>query len=601
MFLGEILKIKIALVLFFSIWIILLAKIYYISIKSNSYYEGLAKQNAIKTEDLAPLRGLIFDVNGKPIAVNKLGFSIGIKPGLSSKKNLKKLEKELKFIKSLFPLLKIDKIKKSYLKQDSPYMHKFVRVVDFISYNDIIKEFTKLSLDKNLEIKIASKRYYPNSDLASHIIGYVGKANSEEMEKDNISKLTEFIGKTGIEKYYNKVLEGEKGVKKVKVNAYNKEIETISTKLPTSNNIKLTIDIRLQKYISNLFKNKSGSLIVMNARNGKILAAGSFPEYDLNDFVSGISEKKWKSLSTDFNHPFTNKITKGLYPPGSVIKMGVALAFLRSGLITTKTTIFDTGSITLGKREFRDWKRGGHGYVNMEKAIRESCDTYFYDGALKVGIEKISPTLRDLGFGKKTGIDLPNEFIGTVPGRKWKMKKYNQPWYRGETLITAIGQGYFLVTPIQIARYTALLATGFGVIPHLIDSVNGVKAKFGKDKNIFTKRDKSYLRKIRKYMYEVTHALHGTATRHIHTKVQIAGKTGTAQVVGIPQGDKKRMKEDELKYFKRSHAWLTTYGPYKNPQYVVTAIVEHGGHGGSAAGKIISKIYDKLLELGYVK
>jgi len=595
------LKIKIALVLFFSIWIVLLAKVYYISIKSNVYYEGLAKQNAIKTKEIAPLRGSIFDVNGKPMAVNKLGFSIEIAPGLSSKKNINKLEKELYFIKSLFPLIEIDKLKKSYLKQDSPYAHKFVRVIDFISYDDIVKEFTKLSLDKNLKIKISSKRYYPNGDLASHLIGYVGKSNLKEMEKDNISKLTEYIGKTGIEKYYNKALEGEKGIKKVKVNAFNKEIETISKKLPTSKNIKLTVDIRLQKYISNLFKGKSGSLIVMNVKNGKILAAVSFPEYDLNNFVSGISEKKWKTLSNDFNHPFTNKFTKGLYPPGSTIKMGVALSFLRSRLITFKTTIFDNGSVTLGKRKFRDWKKGGHGYVNMEKAITESCDTYFYDGALKVGIEKISPTLRDLGFGQKTGIDLPNEFIGTVPGKRWKRNKYNQPWYRGETLITAIGQGYFLVTPIQIARYTALLATGFGVTPHFIDSVNGLKASFGKDRTIFNKKDKLYLKKIRKYMYRVTHAVHGTATRHIHTKVQIAGKTGTAQVVGIPQGEKKRMKENELKYFKRSHAWLTTYGPYKNPQYAVTAIVEHGGHGGSAAGEIISKIYDKLLELGYIK
>ncbi len=594
-------KIKIALVLFFSIWIVLLAKVYYISIKSNVYYDGLAKQNAIKTEELAPLRGSISDINGKPLAVNKLGFSIGISPGFSSKKNINKLEKELQFLKSLFPLIKIDKLKKSYLKQDSPYAHQFVRVVDFMSYNKIIKEFTKLSLDKNLQIKISSQRYYPNGDLASHLIGYVGKSNLKEMEKDNISKLTEYIGKTGIEKYYNKVLEGEKGIKKVKVTAFNKEIETISKKLPSSKNIKLTIDVRLQKYVSELFKDKSGSIVVMNAKNGKILAAGSFPEYDLNNFVSGISEKQWKTLSNDFNHPFTNKLTKGLYPPGSTIKMGVALAFLRSGLITSKTTFFDSGSIELGKRKFRCWKKNGHGYVNMEKAIRESCDVYFYDGALRVGIEKISPTLHDLGFGQKTGIDLPNEFIGTVPGKKWKMNKYNQPWYRGETLITAIGQGYFLVTPIQIARYTALLATGYGVTPHFISSVNKIKAIFGKDRNIFTKKDKFNLRRIRKYMYEVTHALHGTATGHIHTKVQIAGKTGTAQVVGIPQGEKKRMKENELKYFKRSHAWLTTYGPYKNPQYVVTAIVEHGGHGGSAAGEIISKIYDKLLELGYIK
>ncbi len=594
-------KIKIALSIFFTIWIVLLARVYYVSIKSNAYYEGLAKQNAIKTEDLAPLRGSISDLNGKPLAVNKLGFSIGISPGFSSRKNIDKLNKELSFLHSVFPEMDIAKLKKRYLKFDSPYAHKYVKVVDFISYDEIIKEFAQLSLHKNLQIKISSKRYYPNGDLASHLIGYVGKSNLKEMENDSIAKLTEFTGKTGIEKYYNRLLEGEKGVKKTKVTAFNKEIELISKKLPSSKNIKLTIDIRMQKYISELFKGKSGALIVMNATNGEILAAGSFPEYDLNNFVSGISQKEWKILSSDFNHPFTNKLTKGLYPPGSTIKMGVALAFLRSGLITRKTTFFDSGSIELGKRKFRCWKKNGHGYVNMEKAIRESCDVYFYDGSLRVGIQKISPVLRDLGFGKKTGVDLPGEFIGTVPGKRWKMNKYQLPWYQGETLITSIGQGYFLVTPMQIARYTALLATGYGVTPHFIKSVGGLDADYGKNTKIFTKRDKIYLRYLRKYMREVTHAPHGTATYHTKTKVDIAGKTGTAQVVGIPQGEKKRMKENELKYFKRSHAWLTTYGPFKKPKYVVTAIVEHGGHGGSAAGEIISKIYDKLIELGYIK
>ncbi len=594
-------KIKIALSIFFTIWIVLLARVYYVSIKSNAYYEGLAKQNAIRTEDLAPLRGSISDTNGEPLAVNKLGFSIGITPGLSSKRYMRKLNKELNFLHSIFPKMDISELRKQYLKHDSPYAHQYVKVIDFISYKDIIKDFARLSLDKNLKIKISSKRYYPNGDLASHLIGYVGKSNLKEMENDNLAKLTEYSGKTGIEKYYNRLLEGEKGIKKITVTAFNKEIGLISRKLPTSKNIKLTIDIRVQKYISELFKGKSGAIIVMNARNGDILAAGSFPEYNLNSFVNGISQKQWKVLSRDFNHPFTNKLIKGLYPPGSIIKPGVALAFLKSKLITRKTTYFDSGSIELGKRKFRCWKKNGHGYVNMEKAIRESCDVYFYDGSLRVGIDKISPVLRSLGFGKKTGIDLPGEFVGTVPGRKWKMDKYQKPWYQGETLITSIGQGYFLVTPMQIARYTALIATGYGVTPHLIKSVDGLSVDYGRQTNIFTKRDKRYLRYIRKYMREVTHALHGTATYHIKTKVDIAGKTGTAQVVGIPQGEKKRMKEDELKYFKRSHAWLTTYGPFKNPKYVVTAIVEHGGHGGSAAGEIISKIYDKLVQLKYIR
>ncbi len=594
-------KIKIALCIFTVIWITLLARVYYISIKSNTYYEELAKQNAIKNEKLAPLRGSILDINGKPLSVNKIGFSIGVTPGLSSSRNVKKLNKELKFLKSIMPEIDFLKLKKIYFKKDSPYSHKYVKIIDFISYSKIIKNFTKISLHKNLQIKISSKRFYPYRDLASHVIGYVGKSNINDMEKDSIAKLTEYTGKSGIEKYYNKVLEGTEGKKKTKVTAFNKEISVLSKKLPKSQNINLTIDVRVQKYISKLFKDKTGAVIVMNAKNGKILAAGSYPEYDLNSFVSGISEKQWLKLSSDFNHPFTNKLINGLYPPGSTVKMGVALAFLESGLITPRTTYFDSGEIELGKRKFRGWKKGGHGRVNLNKAIRESCDIYFYDGSLKVGIDRITPVLQKLGFGKKTGIDLPHEFIGIVPGREWKMRKYQKPWYQGETLNTSIGQGYFLVTPVQIARYTALIATGYGVTPHFIDRVGNLKTTYGINKAIFNKADIKYLKALRKGMWDVVHVAHGTAKNYVNTKVSLAAKTGTAQVVGIPQSEKKRMKEYELEYFKRSHAWLTTYGPYKNPQYVVTAIVEHGGHGGSAAGGIISKIYDKLVELKYIK
>ncbi|WP_331775769.1 penicillin-binding protein 2 [Sulfurospirillum sp. 1612] len=593
-------KIKIFISIFVVIWIIILSRVYYISIKSYAYYEELAKQNAIKTEELAPLRGSILDLHGRPLSVNKLGFSIGIAPGLSSSRKRKELDKNLDFLVETLHLDNKEKLRKRYLKKDSPYAHDFVKVIDFIAYDDVIKSFTKISLNKNLKIEVSSKRYYPYSDLAAHVVGYVGKANAKEAAVDKIAKLTEYAGKTGIEKYYNRALEGNSGIKKTNVTAFNVELDVLEKKLPISQDVSLTLDIELQKYISQLFKGKSGAIIVMNAKNGKILAAGSFPEYDLNNFVSGISEAEWKALSSDFNHPFTNKLISGLYPPGSTIKMGVALAFLESGLITAKTTIFDTGSIELGNRKFRDWKKGGHGYVNLKKAIKESCDTYFYDGSLKVGIDRITPVLERLGFGAKTGVDLPNEFIGIVPGKKWKMNKYQQPWYQGETLITSIGQGYFLVTPMQIARYTALIATGYGVTPHFVDKVGNLGIVYGKDKTIMSRKDHRYLKDIRAGMYEVANVPHGTAYYNLHTKFKIAAKTGTAQVVGIPQSEKRRMKESELEFFHRSHAWLTTYGPYKNPQYVVTVLVEHGGHGGSAAGAIVSKIYNKLLEDKYI-
>jgi len=593
-------RIKLLLLGFTTFWVVLLVRIYYISIKSNTYYEEIAKQNAIKVEDLAPSRGSIMDIKGKPLSVNKLGFSIGIKPQLSSKRKREILEKEIDYLVANISGFDANKLKKLYIKRDSPYSHEFVKVIDFISYDDLISVFSKLSLRENLSINIASKRYYPYKELASHVIGYVAKANLKDEQENSVAKLTGFIGRTGIEKYYNSVLEGQKGIKRTKVTAFNEELEEIDKKLPTSSDIKLSLDLELQQYLADIFGDKSGAVIVMDAKTGKILAAGSFPEYDLNQFVSGISHKEWKALASDFNHPFTNKLINGLYPPGSVVKMGVALSFLESGLVTPYTNYYCTGSFELGGRNFRCWKSTGHGKTNIKKAIRESCDDYFYKGSLKVGIDKISPVLKDLGFATKTGVDLPYEFVGSVPGRFWKMQKYQKPWYQGETLITSIGQGYFLVTPLQVAKHTALLATGYSVTPHFIKSVGGLEVDYGKS-DILSYSQKKNLPLIRKAMREVISHPKGTGRWYIKSKVAIAGKTGTAQVVGIPQSEKKRMKESELEYYHRSHAWFTTYGPYKDPQYVVTAMVEHGGHGGAAAGKMISKIYDKLLEMGYIK
>jgi penicillin-binding protein 2 len=297
-------------------------------------------------------------------------------------------------------------------------------------------------------------------------------------------------------------------------------------------------------------------------------------------------------MRNDFNHPFTNKLINGLYPPGSVIKMGVALSFLENG-IEDSYAVKCSGSIRIGNRNFRCWKTYGHGTVNFRKAIRESCDDFFYKGSLRIGINKISATLDKFGFGQQTGIDQVNEFFGVNPNKDWKQKKYKQPWYVGETVITSIGQGNMLVTPIQMARYTAYLATGKLPKPHFY------KANYEEPKELDIPRKN--LEIMRKGMYEVTHHPKGTATKYINSKIAIAAKTGTAQVVTIPQSEKVRMKESELKYYQRSHAWLTTYGPYKNPKYVVTVLVEHGGHGGEAAGEITSKIFDKLYELGYIK
>ncbi|EOH9317180.1 penicillin-binding protein 2, partial [Campylobacter jejuni] len=567
----------------------------------------LAKQNAIKTEFLPPVRGQITDRNGTLLAINDLGFSISIKPYLSIKKSNKGiLDKELSELTNLFPDLNASKLAEIYKRNDSYYNQDFIKVVDFIPYDEIIPHYSELNLNKTIKIDPVVKRKYPFGKLASHIIGYVGKANLQDVQENEIAKLSNYTGKSGIERYYNDILQGEKGTRVYKVNALNQEVEQLSYTPAMSNDIELTIDIELQSYLTSLFEGNAGAAIIMNVNDGSILAAGSFPEYDLNPFVTGISFKDWDELSNSLDHPFTNKLINGYYPPGSVVKMGVGLSFLNSKNISPSTQYVCNGSIELGGRFFRCWNRSGHGPVDLKHAIKYSCDVYFYNGSLQVGIDQISETLSRIGFGAKTGVDLPSEFVGTLPSKEWKMQRYRQSWFQGDTLNTAIGQGNFLATPMQIARYTAQIAKGGEVIPHFLKSIenNNTTIENQMDENkkeIFTLFEKSQLPYIRDAMYAVANEQGGTSYRYLHNlDVKVAAKTGTAQVVGFSQTDKNRVDEKQFEYYTRSHAWLTSYAPYSKPKYVVTVLLEHGGRN-ITSGATVAKIYQKMIELGYFK
>ncbi|MFY4821656.1 penicillin-binding protein 2 [Aliarcobacter butzleri] len=585
-------RLNIVYIIILAIAFTLLSRVYFLSIKSNTYYDELSKNNYIKRMYKVPVRGIIEDRNGEPLALNKIGFSISIKPHLRSLKYQEKLESIVDVIVKHFPQYDKNKLLKEYKRNDSAYNHEFIEIIDFIPYEEFFPKYTILASNEDLKIEPSSKRFYPYNETAAHIIGYVGKASKLEILNNEIAVHSGIVGKNGLEKFYNSKLQGELGYKDVKVNALNQEIEVLEEKdASTNNNIEISIDIKLQRYLQELFDGKSGSIIVMDARNGEIIAAASFPEYDSNIFARGISQNEWNQMRNDFNHPFTNKIINGLYPPGSVIKMGVALSFLENG-IPENFTVNCSGSLPIGNRNFRCWKTTGHGNINFRSAIAESCDDFFYKGSLKLGINKISHTLDKLGFGQLTGIDQINEFMGVNPNKEWKEKKFNKPWYVGETVITSIGQGNMLTTPLQIARYTAYIATGKLPKPHLY------KANYEEPKELDI--PEKHIDLMRKGMYDVSYGDRGTARRYITSKVPIASKTGTAQVVSIPQSEKVRMKESELEYFQRSHAWITTYGPFKNPKYVVTVVQEHGGGGGSATGGVASKIFDKLYELGYI-
>lgn len=593
-------RMKFVLIVFILVWISLLVRIYYLSIQSNNYYDTLADRNTIKFEYIPPIRGEILDRNNQPLAINELGFMLQVAPHLSTTNG--ELDRELEKIVSVFPFMKLDELRKSYIKKDSYYNHHFINVVDFVSYEDAIPVYSKISLNENIKLLPSPKRYYPNRKLAAHIIGYVAKANKKDIEENLVAKLTSSTGKSGIEKYYNAFLQGEAGEREIKVSAFNEEMEQLSFKPPKEyQKLVLSLDLRLQKHLEELFKDISGAVVVMDT-NGEIIAAGSYPEYDLNTFVSGISTSRWSELITDLDKPFTNKLVNGLYPPGSTIKPGLGLAYVTTEKMSPWTKFDCEGTMNLGKnnRKFRCWKHDGHSETDLKKAIRESCDIYFYKGSLRVGIEEMSMQLGNFGLGKKTGVDLPNEYFGTVPNPEWKMQKYGRPWYIGETLNSSIGQGDFLATPMQIAQFTALMATGKLPRPHFAKMI-GDEPYVPVLDDVLNEKQKKQLPLIQRSMLEVCNHPHGTATHYLSSKVKIAGKTGTAQVVGISQQTKKRLKEHELAYVKRSHAWFTTYGPYKNPQYIVTALIEHGGHGGQAAGPIVSSVYNKLLELGYIK
>ncbi len=591
-------KIKFILLVFVSTWLALIVRVFSLSVESNSHYTKLSNRNTIKTEYIAPVRGEIVDRNNRPVAINKLGFKIQLAPHLTYKKNIKKYEEEIEVITSLLPNITAEKIRKNYKKEESYYNHNFIDIVPFIPYEEIMPIYSILNLRENIKIVPAPKRYYPYKNIAAHMIGYVAHANRKDMLKDPLLELIGYTGKTGLENYYNKYLQGTPGKRKIQVNANNQEItELFYEDASEDTKLTLSMDMELQSYISSLFKNKVGSVVVMDV-NGSILSAGSFPNYDLNIFVTGMSYKMYDGLSSSLDHPFTNKLVHGLYPPGSTIKPMLGLLYVSSDL-NKNWTVDCRSSLPLGGRVFRCWKTRGHRHTKIEKAIRESCDDYFYKGSLIVGNKKMSNALIRYGLSKKTGIDLPNEFLGVVPSRDWKKKKYNKAWNMGETVNMSIGQGDLLTTPLQIAQQTALIATGRLPRPHLVKQV-GSKTYIDSFKEVFNDKELSNLSIIRKSMYQVCNNPKGTATNYISSKVVIAGKTGTAQVVAIKQDIEKRKLEHEMSYYRRSHAWFTSYGPYKKPKYVVMVMIEHGGHGGHAAGKIVSNIYNKLLELKYI-
>ena len=594
-------KYKIILAFIGAVLLIIVARLYYLAILKHDYFANVAQKNIIRIEMQIPARGQILDRNNKPLAVNDLGYSIALNPYLGRKKNLPILEAEIAKIIAEFPEYSAQDLKEIYLKQHSAYNHDFISVIDFIPYKDMLKSYTVLLQSDNIKITNANKRFYPNKSVASHIIGYIGAANQNDIYNNATAKYTGFVGKSGIERYYNDFLQGELGHIKTKVDVLNRKVEVLEeVGAESRNDMNLSIDIDLQAHLDTQFAKKAGAAIVMDAHNGEILAAGSYPEYDLNNFVEGMSEEKWSEIRDSPATPLLNKLINGAYPPGSVIKMGLGLAFLEYGDIDERTVIETPPFIEIGGVKFRDWS-AHHESADLIKAIKRSIDVYFYRLSYKIGIENMAKTLKIMGFGEKTGIDLFGESRGILPTPYWKLGTRGEPWRIGDTINASIGQGLFLATPMQIARYSALIATGHLPTPHFAKKLGDKDTEF-EVKDVLSEFQKSKLNALRLGMYQVCNDTDGTA--HYATsasKITLACKTGTAQVVGIPKDILQRIPEREMEYYHRSHGWITAFMPYKNPKYVITIIVEHGGGGSSSAGPILASLANKMKDLGYFK
>ncbi|MCL4142732.1 UNVERIFIED_CONTAM: hypothetical protein GTU68_033710 [Idotea baltica] len=576
-------------------------RFYFLQIVHHSHYHTLAENNRISIIPVAPNRGLITDRHGEIIAHNFFVYTLEITPS-----KIEDLESTINEVGKLVEISKYDLKRFNKLKSRS---HQFESIPIRTHLNEV--EAAKFAANRfrfpGVEINSRLFRHYPNKSLGVHIAGYIGRINDNDLAKlkkaDVLSnyKGTDHIGKSGIEQYYEKELHGTTGFQQVEINADGKAVRILSSTAPVSgNNLALSIDLKLQHIAEKAFGERRGALVAIQPKTGEVLSLVSMPTFDPNLFVGGIDTYNWRLLNDSLDKPLINRPLRGVYPPGSTFKPFVALAGLEAGKRQPPFSIRDAGYFSLpnSTHRYRDWKASGHGFVDIKRAITISCDTFFYGLAVELGIEKLSNFVRHFGFGKKSGIDIKGENGGLLPTPDWKRRRFKQPWYMGETVIVGIGQGYTLTTPLQLAYATAVLANkGVAMRPHLVSAITDVKT----GETIPTKpilNDKITLNEknleiVKQGMIDVT-LPGGTAARvGRNAGYSIAAKTGTAQVIGIKQNERYDAKNIQERH--RDHALFIAYAPAENPQIAIAAIVENGGHGGSAAGPIVRQVMDYYL------
>ncbi|GAA0364515.1 penicillin-binding protein 2 [Bowmanella denitrificans] len=581
---------------------VLISNLYYLQVTRFQDYQTRSNGNRIKVLPVAPNRGLIYDRNGELLAENRPSFTLEVVP-----EQVEDLDQTLS---ELAALLQISDEDLEDFRQELKSQRRFkpVALKTRLSHEEVAQFSANQHKYPGVSVEARLTRYYPYGETLTHMLGYVAKINKKDLQKlveagqeDNYAA-TYNIGKQGVEKFHEDRLHGQVGYQEVEVNNQGRIIRTLEFQPPTpGEDIILNVDVKLQRVIQGLMQGYRGSVVVIDPNNGAVLALYSNPSYDPNLFVHGISSKDYRRLLQSPDRPLINRATQGQYPPASTVKPHLALLGLDEEVITPQTRMFDRGTYRLKnvERPWRDWKKWGHGWVDVTKSIEVSCDTFFYDLAYRLGIDSISEMMVKFGFGDYTGIDLYEESDGNMPSRGWKRAKHNQPWYIGDTISVGIGQSYWTTTPLQLAKsVTVLVNHGTRYVPQLMRGryVDGeMQLNAPRELSPLVLKHPQNWDVVLDAMYGTVNREHGTARKAFKdTKYISAGKTGTAQVISIAEDEE--YDAEKIAEHHRDNAMYIGYAPYDNPQIVVTVAMENAGGGSSQAAPIARKVMDYFFE-----
>ncbi len=570
---------------------VLAFRLWQLQIHEGPHYQGLSENNTSRTVILEPARGLIYDRNGSLVANNVSSFSLYV--------TVEDVKDRGALVRKLVDLIGLDETQ--IRKKMSERAGKLVprKLKEGLTLREAaLVESHRLDLP-GVRIQGESQRNYPVGVTASHLLGYVGEVSADQLEQKAFADLHlgSIVGQYGVEQTYDRFLRGQAGQKVIEADALGHEKRTLSIEKPTAgDDLYLTIDLRLQQLAERLLGEESGAIVALDPTNGELLALASRPAFDPNVLSRELTPKQWEAIVQNEAHPLTNRATQGQYPPGSTFKIVMAAAALDTGTVKTSTEVRCTGGFWFGRRMYRDWKVGGHGSMNLHKALVDSCDVFFYNVGERMGIDTIASFASKFGLGRPTGIDLASERSGIVPSSAWKEKVRGEPWYPGETISASIGQGYTTVTPLQMAHLIATVANGGTVYrPRLVKGL--MERATGRLQEVpvvpygqLSVKGKT-LEIIQEALADVV--TDGTAKRARSTLVSIAGKTGTAQTAAL----RPDQKEEEVPKKLRDHAWFVSYAPAEDPRIAVAVLVENMGHGGSAAAPLAKHMIEAYVKL----